>query len=65
MENKRLQQGLEETRAFLSARGPSQSEAAACRRKPTAASLTPSGSRASPGGDLEVTGEGRAGEGSA
>ncbi|XP_032213460.1 type 2 DNA topoisomerase 6 subunit B-like isoform X1 [Mustela erminea] len=53
VENKRLQQGLEETRAFLSARGPSQSEAAACRTKPTAASLTPSGSRASPGGDLE------------
>ncbi|XP_045871526.1 type 2 DNA topoisomerase 6 subunit B-like isoform X1 [Meles meles] len=65
LENKRLRQGMEETRAFHSARGASQSEAAACRAKPTAASLTPSGSRASPGGDLEVTGEGRAGEGSA
>ncbi|XP_047549125.1 type 2 DNA topoisomerase 6 subunit B-like isoform X3 [Lutra lutra] len=48
-----LRQGIEETRAFHSARGPSQSEAAACRTKPAAASLTPSGSRASPGGDLE------------
>ncbi|XP_045631746.1 type 2 DNA topoisomerase 6 subunit B-like [Ursus americanus] len=63
VENKRLKrgslrQGRKETRAFHPARSPRQSEAAACRTKPTDASLTPCGSRASPGGGLEVTGRG-------
>ncbi|XP_040495422.1 type 2 DNA topoisomerase 6 subunit B-like [Ursus maritimus] len=58
VENKRLKrgslrQGRKETRAFHPARSPRQSEAAACRTKPTDASLTPCGSRASPGGGLE------------
>ena len=70
VENKRfkrgsLRQGMEETRVFHAARVPSESQAAACRTKSTGASLTPSGSRASPGGGLEVTGQGRAGEGAA
>lgn len=58
VENKRLKrgclrQGMEETRAFHSARTRSPSEAAACRTKPTGASLTPGGSRGSPGDSLE------------
>ncbi|XP_034869254.1 type 2 DNA topoisomerase 6 subunit B-like [Mirounga leonina] len=58
VENKRLKrgclrQGMEETRAFHSASTRSPSEAAACRTKPTGPSLTPSGSRGSPGGGLE------------
>ncbi|XP_027437338.2 type 2 DNA topoisomerase 6 subunit B-like isoform X1 [Zalophus californianus] len=58
VENKRLKrgclrQGMEETRAFHSARTRSPSEAAACRTKPTGASPTPGGSRGSPGDSLE------------
>nr|XP_035977352.1 type 2 DNA topoisomerase 6 subunit B-like isoform X2 [Halichoerus grypus] len=58
VENKRLKrgclrQGMDETRAFHSASTRGPSEAAACRTKPTGPSLTPSGSRGSPGGGLE------------
>ncbi|XP_045711347.1 type 2 DNA topoisomerase 6 subunit B-like isoform X2 [Phyllostomus hastatus] len=57
-ENKRLKKGghrqvVEGTRAFHSARGPSPSEAALRSAQAPAASLTPGGSRAGPGGGLE------------
>lgn len=63
VENKRLKRGslprdVEETQAFHSARATSQLETAARCTEPTGASPTPSGSRASPGGGLEVTGRG-------
>ncbi|XP_028370895.1 type 2 DNA topoisomerase 6 subunit B-like [Phyllostomus discolor] len=57
-ESKRLKKGshrqvVEGTRAFHSARGPSPSEAALRSAEAPAASLTPGGSRAGPGGGPE------------
>ncbi|XP_053780371.1 type 2 DNA topoisomerase 6 subunit B-like isoform X3 [Desmodus rotundus] len=57
-ENKRLKKGslrqvVEGTRAFHSAGGPSPSEVARRRAEPLAASPTPGGSRAGPGGGPE------------